>query len=138
MICYIWGTQATSATKFIFAQTLYLRFRHFVWATSNMTLFLLLFQTLLLWCFIQFFAILLHCISSRLICTQILYTQSLLVGDTLYSLVPHILLWAHRTLWPHGTNQLSNQASNHLRSWRQSTIFCKCDIYIHLFENIFY
>ena len=75
------------------------RFCHSVGATANMTFFLLLFHTLLTSCSFQLFAILILCTSSTLICTQILYNQSLLVGNTLYSILPHILLWAHRTLF---------------------------------------
>ena len=72
---------------------------HCVWATANIIFFLLLFHTLISSISFQFFSILPLCTSSTLICIQILYSQSLLVGNTLYSLVPNNLLCALRILF---------------------------------------
>ena len=98
-VFFLGGIVRSSVCSVLSFTVIHSRFCHSVGATANMTFFLLLFHTLLSSCSFQFFAILLLCTSSTLICTHILYSQSLLVGNTLYSLVPHILLWAHRTLF---------------------------------------
>ena len=83
----------------VFFTVIHSRFCHCAWDTANMTFFLLLFHTLLsLSSFHLFGILLLLYIAHTDLHTNPL--QPISIGrNTLHILVPHILIWAHRTLF---------------------------------------